>query len=240
MRRTRHLKPREIQGCQLALDASIPTSLYDATSGGSPVAADGAVARWEDQSGNSRHATQSTGSLQPIRKLAVYNGQPTIRFDSGDWMTAGSFLNGMTVSVFAVARRQSNTDFNAAISAGAAGFDTRTMSLSLRSIYDSPNDAARFYPVTSTVYVNSKTGSAALSSSPMANPVVLCGIAGNTISISRSTDTVIGAFRDSLGAVSRFNLSGDLSEVFVISAAVSNFLAIRLSACLQRKWRISG
>ena len=50
MRRMRHLKPREIQGCQLALDASIPTSLYDATSGGSLVAADGVVRRWEDQS----------------------------------------------------------------------------------------------------------------------------------------------------------------------------------------------
>jgi len=74
MRRMRHLKPREIQGCQLALDASIPTSLYDATSGGSLVAADGAVARGEDQSGNSRHVTQGTGANQPLRRIAARGG----------------------------------------------------------------------------------------------------------------------------------------------------------------------
>lgn len=240
MRRMRHLKPREIHGCQLALDASIATSLYDATSGGSLVAGDGAVARWEDQSGNSRHATQSTGSLQPLRKLSAYRGQPTIRFDSGDWMTAGSFLNGLTVTVAAVARRQSDTSFNAAISAGRGGGDTRPMSLSLRSGYNYPYNDARMFPATSTLYLNGRTGAPALGASPMPDPAVLVAIAGNTISISASTDTVVGASRDSFGVISGFNLSGDMAEVFIINRAVNSHVASRISASLQRKWRING
>jgi hypothetical protein len=75
----RHLKPREIQGCQLALDASIPGSLYDATSGGSLVAADGVVKRWEDQSGNGYNVTEATNG--PQRKVATMNGVDTLYFD---------------------------------------------------------------------------------------------------------------------------------------------------------------
>ena len=44
-------------GLQLWLDASDATTLYGATTGGSLVASDGGVARWEDKSGNSRHYT---------------------------------------------------------------------------------------------------------------------------------------------------------------------------------------
>lgn len=79
MRRLRHLKPREIQGCSLALDASIPSSLYDATSGGSLVAANGAVARWEDQSGNARHVTQSTSGNRPRRRIASRGGMDALQ-----------------------------------------------------------------------------------------------------------------------------------------------------------------
>ena len=79
MRRMRHLKPREIQGCQLALDASIATSLYDATSGGSLVAANGAVARWEDQSGNARHVTQSTLGNRPLRRISSKGGMDALQ-----------------------------------------------------------------------------------------------------------------------------------------------------------------
>lgn len=52
----------------LRLDASAPSSVYDAISGGSIVADGGTVARWEDQSGNGRHATQATANNRPIFK----------------------------------------------------------------------------------------------------------------------------------------------------------------------------
>jgi hypothetical protein len=73
-----------IAGLQLWLDASAPETLFDATSGGSLVAADGAVARWEDKSGNGRHATQATSGSRPLRKAAVQGGMDVLRFDGSD------------------------------------------------------------------------------------------------------------------------------------------------------------
>jgi hypothetical protein len=74
-------------GLQLHLDAADPSTLFNATTGGSLVAADGAVARWEDKSGNGRHATQATSDSRPLRKNAVQNGLGVLRFDGGnDWL----------------------------------------------------------------------------------------------------------------------------------------------------------
>lgn len=100
-RRMRHLKPREIQGCQLALDASIATSLYDATSGGSLVAADGAVARWEDQSGNGYNVTQATAGSRPARRVASMNGSDSLQFDGGDYLAQSAASQSKFIHVAA-------------------------------------------------------------------------------------------------------------------------------------------
>jgi hypothetical protein len=96
-------------GLQLWLDASDASTLFDATSGGSLVAADGAVARWEDKSGNGRHATQSTSGDRPLRKTAIQGGLDVLRFDgTSDFMTVPSstaafkFLHDGDSTVFLV------------------------------------------------------------------------------------------------------------------------------------------
>ena len=68
----------------LWLDASDAATLYDATSGGSLVAADGAVARWEDKSGNAEHVTQGTLANRPLRKTSVQNSRDVVRFDGSN------------------------------------------------------------------------------------------------------------------------------------------------------------
>jgi len=82
--------PADISGLQLWLDAT--TGLYDATSGGSEVTADGAsVARWEDQSGNGYHVTQGTANDQPVLKTSQQNSLNIVRFDG-----VNDFLFGST------------------------------------------------------------------------------------------------------------------------------------------------
>lgn len=82
------------------LDASDASTLYDATTGGSLVAADGAVARWEDKSGNARHFTQSTSGRRPMRKTAVQNALDIVRFDgTDDSMRLLTGLSGMIQNV---------------------------------------------------------------------------------------------------------------------------------------------
>lgn len=73
--------PLLLTGCQLWLDAADASTLYDAASGGSLVAADGGVARWQDKSGNGRHATQSTSGNRPLRKTSILGGKDVVSFD---------------------------------------------------------------------------------------------------------------------------------------------------------------
>ena len=100
------LLPETISGLQLWLDASDAKTLFDQTSGGSLVAADGAVARWEDKSGNARHATQATSGSRPIRKSNQTNGLDAILFDgTNDFLSLGSITIPASHSVFQVYQR---------------------------------------------------------------------------------------------------------------------------------------
>ena len=116
-------KPTDISGLQLWLDAT--TGLFDATSGGSAVTTDGsAVARWEDQSGNGRNATQGTSNNRPILKTSVQNSKNGIRFDgSNDFMTTASFAHSVPLTIFLVCKRLSNAgsqgDYNRLIEHGS-------------------------------------------------------------------------------------------------------------------------
>jgi hypothetical protein len=115
--------PISISGLQLWLDAT--KGLFDATSGGNPVTADGSsVARWEDQSGNSRNALQATSINRPILKTSVRNGKNGIRFDGiNDCMATGSFAHSVPLTLFIACKRLSNTgsqsDFNRIVEHGA-------------------------------------------------------------------------------------------------------------------------
>lgn len=94
----------DFSGLKLWLDASDSATLFNATSGGSAVAADGAVARWEDKSGNGYHFTSSSG---PTRKTAIHNGKDTVRFVDKHMtgFTPSSVFSGATAAtVFAVMR----------------------------------------------------------------------------------------------------------------------------------------
>ncbi|NDC19766.1 MAG: hypothetical protein EBZ87_05820 [Microbacteriaceae bacterium] len=115
--------PSSIAGLQLWLDAT--TGLFDATSGGNAVTTDGsAVARWEDQSGNGRNATQATLNNRPVLKTSIQNGKSGIRFDgSNDFMATASFAHSVPLTLFIVCKRLSNTgsqlDYNRIVEHGS-------------------------------------------------------------------------------------------------------------------------
>jgi len=115
--------PASISGLQGWYDASDASTLYDATSGGSLVAADGAVARWQDKSGNANHVTQSDSSSRPLRRAAGINGLTAIEYDgtndflaaSGSVMPTGSAAR----TVIAVYRPLRTTGVNAVAGVGS-------------------------------------------------------------------------------------------------------------------------
>lgn len=92
------------------LDLDSRYGLYDATSGGSAVADGGAVARWEDQSGNGHHATQGTAADRPAWHTGQVNKQPAVRFDGGsDHLNTAALALGPELTVFSVCRTSGNT-----------------------------------------------------------------------------------------------------------------------------------
>jgi len=78
--------PLDISGCDIWLDGSDISTMYDSTIGGSLVANGGAIRRWEDKSGNARHAIEIDSSRLPERRDAGWtNGQTCIGADSSVW-----------------------------------------------------------------------------------------------------------------------------------------------------------
>ena len=81
--------PASLTSLALWLDAT--SGLYDSTSGGALVTANGsAIGRWEDRSTNARHFTQGTVNSRPILATASLNGKATVAFDGTD-----DFLDGL-------------------------------------------------------------------------------------------------------------------------------------------------
>jgi len=75
-------------------------------------AGDGFVKQWWDQSGNARHASQSTAGSQPqivgSGVVLTEDGKPALLFDgAGDELATGAFATGLAASVFAVVKANS-------------------------------------------------------------------------------------------------------------------------------------
>ena len=99
----------------LWLDGSDASTLFDATTGGSLVAADAGVARWEDKSGNARHVTQATAANRPLRRTNVKNSLDALQFDGTNDILETTFVAfGSSYCFVAVA-----VGTNAASSSGA-------------------------------------------------------------------------------------------------------------------------
>lgn len=96
--------PRSIAGLYAWYDAT--QGLFNAMGGGSAVTANGAaIARWEDSSGNGRHLTQNTSSLQPTLLTANLNGNNVVSFNSDFLVSAANWGIGQNkVFIFYVAK----------------------------------------------------------------------------------------------------------------------------------------
>lgn len=237
-RRMRHLKPREIQGCQLALDASIPTSLYDATSGGSLVAADGSVARWEDQSGNARHATQATSGARPLRKTAIQGGNDVVRFDgSDDAMVHGATSGSDPNTMFCVFnRRATQPSYRVLLTYGTSGDNGAIFNLR-----NSSNFAGTYTGIDANSTYTPPTDSGCTLSQRENSGITWVANSASAGSASGNAVTQAGAYVGAgySGGV-LFNSQVDFCEASVWNAAIADYQIKRLHQAKMRKWRIAG
>lgn len=262
-RRMRHVKAREFQGCDIAYDFSNPANLYDATTGGSLVAADGAIARANDVSGNTGHMTQGTSGNRPLRKVAALNGMDVARFDgSNDYLNAGDVadMGANPVEAFVVMK---NTASPPAVGTGYFGKTPYNHSTG-RWTLDGVSGNDRAFSTTATDVANS--ASAAYSSALQVLSVVVPRTAGTSANItslrrngaqiaasSGTTDTqanntsvyvvLIGATQNATGSVpptASTYLNGDLGEAAKFATLFTSAQRKRLELSRCRKWRIAS
>ena len=248
MRRMRHLKPREIQGCQLALDASIATSLYDATTGGSLVAADGAVARWEDQSGNALHLTQATSGNRPLRRVGGIN-TGAVEFDgSNDVLHASLNISGASgVTALVVAQRASTASGVKIGFGNVSGFSTMGVTYGSgvstnvaamwgrRLTSDTRTDKNDVAETTARVYCGATDYSVfnATKNARAYGTDVWSGTAGT----SGATDTILCGASTTIGG-NPMDVSFGLAALW--TRHIGAYAMSRMAGASMRKWRISG
>jgi hypothetical protein len=123
--------PKSISGLFQWFDGSDRATMFDATSGGSAVADDAGVARWEDKSGNGYHLTQGTAGNRPTLRPAIRNGRSVLEYDGANSnLVSASITNELSaLSVFAVFAQDSLGGASLGglwANAGFAGGDART------------------------------------------------------------------------------------------------------------------
>jgi hypothetical protein len=239
MRRLRHLKPREIQGCAIALDAE--RGLFDAASGGSPSVPGGVVARWEDQSGNARHFTQWTALNRPIRQVAAHGGSGAVRFDGSDDALLQAYApgSGLDVTTIFVAVRWLNTSqasYRTICSFGggsaAGGSMLLMLSASQRvSTYGVSDLNSNYTPAGAAFAVSQFETTGPATVAWRVNRTDQGSVAGSPV--GQNTGTHVG------GAEAGQHVNMDLFTACLWLRNIGTFVSDRLTAAAQRRWRFA-
>ena len=235
--------PSELSGLQLWLDGSDSATMFDATSGGSAVEVDAAVARWEDKSGNARHFTQATSGVRPLRRSSVKNSLGAVEF-TNDWM-AGTYTYTVG-SMFVVWSHPTTVtgDSSPGIVSMRTSSATKTGNSSLAYSLlaaSASNVATDPSPGTATYRLNGSTPTGSFTSfsvgvavrtSPDRWQYTSATFAAN----AGSKAMVVGA--DTFSAV-RLMQNGHIGEVIAYSAALTARQVVAVEGYLTRKWGLA-
>lgn len=192
--------------------AQITTALWlDAADSATITTVSGAVSQWNDKSGNSRNATQSTAGSRPL--LTTVSGYPVIQFDgTDDWMTiAASFFPSGAPSnvsfIIAAVVKENNGGSGGVISTNAGGVSNSGCGIMINS--------SRRYDVFPPIVSTASTGASrsVLTGVNAAGPgsIYVNGTLENSGSyaytVVNATFTTLGRYRTGDGYYGAFDLS---------------------------------
>jgi hypothetical protein len=235
--------PPSITGLQLWLDSSDASTLFDATTGGSLVAADGSVARWQDKSGNARHATQSSSNSRPLRKTAIQGGKDVLRFDgSNDFVTCsiGSIQNCTVFAVFA--NQNQSIDSEEIDNVFAFGPfpdppDNKGFAVNSSNVFASNTQRQIFLESLATGSVTRrKNGNTSPVTLNLGEFCVLSAVASGVSNNFGSTFSVCRLWFQSIPTV--FYGKNDICELIVYNSALSDANRSAVESYLISKWNI--
>jgi hypothetical protein len=227
----------------LWLDAADSSTLFDAVSGGSTPAANGETARWEDKSGNARHATQSTSGSRPVRKTALQNGIDALEFNgSSRFMSVDGVVsvfsgNDFPCSIFA-ACKSNNTTANQQII--WASNSTGAIFSNFRA-----GNFFRFVRAGTTAKAASSTTNTnwnahAVSSSGTSATISLNGTVAETADVDVSTLAAIDRARIGSTAAGTDFFNGPIGELIVLATEASTDTRQTVEGYLAHKWGLTA
>jgi len=241
----------------LWLDASDPMTLFDETTGGNLVGANGFVARWNDKSGNDRNIIQSTIGSRPQKIANGLNGKDCLLLDGIDDFFEEIILplRG-TLSYFAVIRPESK-------GVDHALYDSRLTDIVMRSymLWFKNNNKLElnedFYYGLTPIPVERGTVSTPLSYINV--PIVVNSITQrisptDRIIVNNQTVATNADYLPTAGSDASFTFfnrnigsfpdgtqtyKGRVGEIIMFSSLISDSNAYKINNYLMKKWNIS-
>jgi len=248
MERRRTFNPSRIDGLDLWLDAADGNTLFDATSGGNFVSANGsAVKRWEDKSGNGLHATENTSP--PKLKTNDKNNRNGIDFSTAAnkrLSCSFSARNYTSQTVFIVAKYDSSAPAYCRLfsqrTAGNNDYDggnhyiplIRNNTLNVIGSWRDSNIRGEL-SVSNQYYIFR-----ALHDTSFLNVKINDTIGTNYLSVLNidTINFVIGDMINAAGGTDGASWSSTISEVLVYRKAVSSLESSQITSYLNSKWAV--
>jgi hypothetical protein len=242
--------------------------MFDAASGGNPVANGGTVRRLEDLSGNGKHLIQSTASVAPLRLDEGHNGRTVLSCGGSRAMSAGTvsdwnFLhNSQGGTVFAVVKPFATPDPNNFASLLRTNLNATTqvgvsVLLDDRSLYPRNNYASvtvtagvsgqsvatvernNLYDAANQFQLFSIRLDCGQATAASRAALFLSGVAGGTTTGATAASSSNAAEPLLIGAAT-FNSLEAIAEVIVFNTALSPTDRARVEKYLAQKWGIAN
>lgn len=237
----------------LWLDAADASTLFDATTGGSLVAPDGSIARWEDKSGNARHATQGTVLSRPQRKTSIQNGRDVVRFDGSNDVLTFARTDFTAFTLFAVFNRTGSNTYQSLFQAAQTSVARASCEIGVNNdinygpVAVGSNGNATSYGkggilsqstprlITARWQGGATNGAANYSLRQNGAAATLSNSAA--VGVSFGTISVIGAAYSGASIVSY--LGGDIAEIIVCNEHITDSRLSATERYLATKWGIT-
>lgn len=219
----------DISGLQLWLDAADTSTIAESLD---------AVSQWDDKSGNSRNVVQATGGFQPLTNTNTINGKNVIKFDGSDdnlkYGTTDLNYDSHTIFVVAKSTATGNDIYG---SGGVVAGDVLLMDFGSKFRGHFWTDSA---PNTiDSVLATNSSPTTYIQTVDASNITIIREFTqDNTASLtgsktSTNKDVVIG---NRSGAAAGTFFTGDIAEVIVFNAALTDDERTRVTKYLQGKW----
>ena len=225
----------------------ITTALWlDAADASTVTIVSGAVSQWNDKSGNSRHATQSTSGKRPLFAATGLNSMPAIDCDGTDdelLLTGVTSLTSVFQSLFVVAKRDNaggRTEISIAIGNPSTGDSIAEVprwsdNVMYTQVGYTANRPVPTSVITDLPYITSATGGSIQRS--YTNGTLI----GTGTSQSTTAFSVTAGYIGSGTAVSISNryFDGKISEIVLLPQEASTVTRQLVEGYLAHKWGLT-